>query len=68
MDVKDKNILVIGMGKSGIAAAEVLLSLGANVSVYDGKTPGEIEPHLIKYFKSRKATCFSRGTQGSSEF
>lgn len=58
MDVKDKNILVIGMGKSGIAAAEVLLSLGANVSVYDGKTPGEIGPHLIKYFKSRKATCF----------
>ena len=32
MDVKDKNILVIGMGKSGIAAAEVLLSLGANAN------------------------------------
>ena len=49
-------ILVTGM-KIGIAAVEVLLSLGAT-SAHDGKTPGEIEPHLIKYFKSRKATCF----------
>jgi len=58
MDVKNKNILVIGMGRSGIAAAEVLLSLGANVSVYDGKPSGEMEPHLIQYFMSRKATCY----------
>lgn len=58
MDVKNKNALVIGMGRSGIAAAEVLLSLGANVSVYDGKPSGEMEPHLIQYFMSRKATCF----------
>ncbi len=58
MDVKNKNILVIGMGRSGIAAAEVLLSLGAKVSIYDGKSPGEMEPHLIQYFRSRKAVCF----------
>lgn len=58
MDVKNKDILIIGMGRSGIAAAEVLLSLGARVSVYDGKTSGDMEPQLIKYFISRNAVCY----------
>lgn len=58
MDIKNKNALIIGMGRSGIAAAEALLSLGANVSVYDGKLPGEIDPNMISYFKNRNAGCF----------
>ncbi|HZK02472.1 MAG TPA: UDP-N-acetylmuramoyl-L-alanine--D-glutamate ligase [Anaerovoracaceae bacterium] len=58
MYVKNKGALIIGMGRSGIAAAEVLLSLGANVSVYDAKTSGQIDPHLIKYFKNRNAICY----------
>lgn len=58
MDVKNKDVLIIGMGRSGIAAAEVLLSLGARVSVYDGKSSGDMEPQLIKYFISRNAACY----------
>ncbi len=57
MDVRNRNVLVIGMGRSGIAAAEVLLSGGSKVSLYDAKIPGEIDPHLIQYFKSRDAVC-----------
>jgi UDP-N-acetylmuramoylalanine--D-glutamate ligase len=58
MEVKNKNVLVVGMGRSGISAAEVLISSGASVAVYDMKKPGEVDPQLIKYFDGRKAKCY----------
>lgn len=36
-DLNGKKVLVIGLGKSGTAAAEALKSVGARVCVYDGK-------------------------------
>ena len=36
-NLKGKKALVIGLGKSGTAAAEALARVGAQVSVYDGK-------------------------------
>lgn len=38
MELKDKNILVIGMALSGISAAKLCLEKKANVTVYDGKS------------------------------
>lgn len=38
MDYKNKNVLVCGMARSGISAAELLISLGANVTLQDLKT------------------------------
>lgn len=58
MDIKNKKVLIIGMGKSGIAAAEALLSSGAKVSIYDGKTSGEMGHQMVRYFESRNATCY----------
>ncbi|MGI6727673.1 MAG: UDP-N-acetylmuramoyl-L-alanine--D-glutamate ligase [Anaerovoracaceae bacterium] len=58
MDVKNTHVLVVGMGKSGIAAAETLLSLGARVSVYDKKNLDEIESNLVQYFKNKNAVCY----------
>lgn len=37
MDIKNKEILVIGMARSGIGAAKLAHAKGAKVSVYDGK-------------------------------
>ena len=37
MEYKNKNALVVGMAKSGIAAAVLLCKLGSNVTVYDAK-------------------------------
>lgn len=37
MTVKDKNVIVIGLGKSGMAAYELLQKMQANVCLYDGK-------------------------------
>ena len=56
-DFKDKTVLVVGLGKSGIAAAEALLKQGAKVTVYDRKQEGEMEPTLVQFFKNQKADC-----------
>lgn len=56
--LENKRVLVVGLGKSGIAAAQALLKLEANVSVYDKKRTSEIDPQLIQFFKNKNTTCF----------
>ena len=41
MEVKNKKILVLGLSKSGIAAAKCLKKRGAEVYITEGKTPKE---------------------------
>ena len=53
-DFRNKNILVVGMGKSGIAATEAMARLGANVAVQDSKTEDKINPQLLSFLKSEK--------------
>lgn len=36
-NMKNKKVLVVGFGKSGIAAAQAMLKLGAEVSIQDSK-------------------------------
>ncbi len=38
MDYQGKNVLVVGMARSGVAAAKLLASMGAHVFLYDKKT------------------------------
>lgn len=42
MELKDKNILVIGMALSGISAAKLCLEKKADVTVYDGKSKEQL--------------------------
>lgn len=58
MNINHLSVLVVGMGKSGIAAAEALLSKGAKVSIYDKKTSSELEPHLIQFFHNKNVTFY----------
>ena len=37
--LENKNVLVVGLAKSGYEAAKLLAKLGANVKVNDGKDP-----------------------------
>ena len=37
MDYKNKKVIVVGMAKSGVAAAVLLCKLGAEVTIYDAK-------------------------------
>lgn len=47
----NKKILVVGFGRSGIAAARELLRLGASVTVQDSKQEEQIDAELLKEFK-----------------
>lgn len=53
----NKKVLVVGMGKSGIAAAEALLRAGAAVTLYDRKSEEEISLQLRSLFRSQGAVC-----------
>lgn len=57
-EINGKKILVVGLGKSGIAAAQALVKRGAVVSVQDSKTSDEIDAQLITYLQNEKITCY----------
>lgn len=47
MIYKDKNVIVVGMAKSGIAASVLLCKLGANVTVYDAKNKSDFKEGIF---------------------
>ena len=49
MDIKDKKVLVVGLGRSGVASLKVLVKLGAVVSVQDTKEESKIDEELRRY-------------------
>ena len=51
MDIKGKKVLVVGMERSGIASLEVLVALGAVVSVQDAKGEEKIDQVLLEYLE-----------------
>lgn len=48
MELKDKQVLVAGSGKSGIGATDLLKKVGANVIIYDGNDKLKKEDILSK--------------------
>jgi len=46
MDAKGKRVLVVGLGKSGIASAQFLASRGARVTVSDTRTQTELKGQI----------------------
>lgn len=56
--LENKRILVVGMGKSGIAATQALLKLGSVVSVYDRKEEDKIDTQLIQFLRNKNVTCY----------
>ena len=57
-EMKEKNVLIVGLGKSGIAAAEAMVRLGAQVSVQDSKAEAAIDPRLVAFLKENDVTCY----------
>ena len=56
--MKDKKVLVIGMGRSGKAAVEALVSAGAAVSVQDSKAVDQLEPSFVAYLDTNGITKY----------
>jgi UDP-N-acetylmuramoylalanine--D-glutamate ligase len=48
MRIKNSKILVVGLGRSGLAAANFLIRRGARVTITDLKTPQELQQELAQ--------------------
>ncbi|PYY05451.1 MAG: UDP-N-acetylmuramoyl-L-alanine--D-glutamate ligase, partial [Acidobacteria bacterium] len=46
MDVKGKRVLVVGLGKSGVASAQFLAARGARVTVSDTRSQNELKNQI----------------------
>lgn len=55
---KYKKVLIVGLGKSGIAAAQAMVRLDAKVYIQDSKKEGDVEPQLVSFLRGRGVTCF----------
>lgn len=56
--MKDKKILVIGMGRSGKAAVTALVDTGAFVAAQDSKTADTMEPDFLQFMKENGVEMF----------
>jgi UDP-N-acetylmuramoylalanine--D-glutamate ligase len=52
MELSGKNIVIVGLGRSGLSAARQLLPLGARVTLNDIKSEGDLDPDLLKEVRS----------------
>ena len=54
MDVKGKRVLVVGLGKSGVASAQFLAARGARVTVSDTRSQNELKNEIPALRKPHK--------------
>jgi len=57
-NIKGKKILIVGMGKSGIAATQAMIKLEAKVSVQDSKGEDKMDGQLVAFLKGQGVTCY----------
>lgn len=57
-DMTGKKILIVGLGKSGIAAVQAMLKLGAEVTVQDAQRAEKIDPQLVSYLKGKDVKMY----------
>lgn len=57
-NMKDKKVLIVGLGKSGIAAAQAMLRLEAEVHIQDAKKEENVDPQLRAFLKEKGAICY----------
>ncbi|GHU51221.1 UDP-N-acetylmuramoylalanine--D-glutamate ligase [Clostridia bacterium] len=63
MELKEKKILIVGLAKSGVAAAKAAISLGAVVSGYDRKKFTGIDPEAVSLFSGTSSRLLLGGTE-----
>lgn len=57
-NMKDKKVLIVGLGKSGIAAAQAMVRLKAEVFIQDSKKEEQVDPQLRTYLREKGVTCY----------
>lgn len=56
--MKDKRVMVVGMAKSGIASARLLIEKGAFVTLYDAKSLEDFPAHMFDEFAGKADFAF----------
>ena len=51
MEIRNKNVLVVGLARSGVSAANLLCKLGAKVTITDEKRESELSENIRKLTK-----------------
>ena len=57
-NIKDRRVLIVGMGKSGVAAAQAMLKLGANVTIQDSKERQKTDAQLLNFLEGKNVKCY----------
>ena len=57
-NIKDKRALIVGLGKSGIAAAQAMIKLGAKVTIQDSKEREETDAQLLNFLEGKNVKCY----------
>lgn len=60
MELSGKKVIVVGMAKSGIASARLLLDKGAEVILYDAKSADKFAPGLFDEFYTKAQFAFGK--------
>lgn len=57
-NMKHKKVLIVGLGKSGIAAVQAMIRLEAEVYIQDSKKEESIDANLAAYLRGKGVTCY----------
>ena len=57
-NVKGKEVLIVGLGRSGIATCQTMLDLNAKVTVQDARKESEFDKNLLSYLKGKGVTFY----------
>ena len=52
-NIAGKRVLIVGLGKSGIAAAQAMVKLGARVTVQDSKEEDKVDAQLLTFLRGK---------------
>ena len=57
-NIKGKNVLIVGLGRSGTAAIQALIDLGASVTVQDRRSEKSFDRNFISFLKGKDVDCY----------
>lgn len=57
-NIKDKRVLVVGMGKSGLAATQAMIKLGAKVTIQESRERANVDGQILNFLESQKVKCY----------
>ena len=52
-NMRGKKVLIVGLGRSGTAAIQALIDLGAEVSVQDRRPASDFDVNFLSFLKGR---------------